>query len=376
MQNTRPDISAAEGRSGSLTNSPQLFPRSDLHPPPVDHWEFSRSAPSKQQYSRARSMSLDFGAPASAQVSHGMYGQADLDQALNSLQNGEAASHHHMGGGLPHNGFDHVDGLDVPEHSGYDLFSNSPPANSFGSQRYRTNASSSSSLGPQYGMGGESVYPHSFADSVPSFSGGNPYDMSHSLPSSYSSGKISPHTPNDPIQQPSLFPSQGGMNGGGKEFPPQNGYSSLLPDRRTSHMSNTSYNSDYQDEFAMDGTNNNHNSMNFGHPAIQQYQDRLGRFQPDGRFSQPSVSPGIPSHMHHNHGPDVLRSVAPQSTHSYRPDLSGFDDMHPYMGHSPTGDLSLRMPGVDETLARMKLQTGIGSSNDLHAFIGFVFNPL
>src|ERR1700735_1399752 len=124
----------------------------------------------------------------------------------------------------------------------------------------------------------------------------------------------------------------------------------------------------------MDGTNNNHNGMSYPHPSIQQYQDRLGRFQPDNRFSQPLGSPAVPSHMHHNHGPDVLRSVAPQSTRPYQPDITGFDDMQPYMGASPTADLSLRMPGVDETLARMKLQgqPGMGSSNDLHTFIRFV----
>jgi recombining binding protein (suppressor of hairless) len=79
--------------------------------------------------------------------------------------------------------------------------------------------------------------------------------------------------------------------------------------------------------------------------------------------------------LHHNHGPDVLRGVAPQSTHSFRPDVTGFDDMYPYIPN-PTGDLSLRMPGVDDTLARMKLQgqSGMGSSNDLQTFIRFVFD--
>jgi hypothetical protein len=314
-------------------------------------------------------MSLDFSGPASAHASHGMYGQTELDQALNSLQNGEPASHHHMGG-LPHSGFDHADGLDVPDHPGFDLFSNSSPANSFGSQRYRTNASSSSSLGPHYGIGGEYAYSHSFGDSVPSFSGGNPYDMGHGMSSSYGGGKISPLVPNDPMHQPSLFPPQSALNGG-KDFS-QNGYPNLLADRRTSHMSNTSYGSDYADEFSMDGANNGHNGMNFN-PPMQQYQDRLGRLQPDNRFSQSSGPASVPS-MHHNHGPDVLRSVAPQSTHSYRPDIAGFDDMGPYMGPSPTNDLSLRVPGVDETLARMKLQgqASMGTSNDLHTFIRYV----
>lgn len=369
LKNTRPDLTAADGRSGSLTHSPRLDHQLDG----CDLPQISRSAPSNQ---RARNMSHDFNGPVSTQIP--MYGQVDIDQALSSLHNGEP-SHHHLGGGLPHNGFDHPDGMDIPEHSAFDMFSSSPSVTSFGSQRYRTNASSSSSLGPNYGMGGESAYSHSFADSVPSFAGGNPYDMGHSLSSSYSSGKISPLTPNDAMQQPpSLFSHQNGMNGGGKEFSPQHGYPNLLPDRRPSNMSNTSYNSDYSEEFTMDSVSRDHNGMNFPHPAMQQYQERLGRFQPGNHFSQPLNPPSVPSHMHHNHGPDVLRGVAPQSTHSYRPDIPAFDDMHTYMAPSPTGDLSLRVPGVDETLARMKLQgqVGIGASNDLHAFIRFVSDSL
>jgi hypothetical protein len=173
------------------------------------------------------------------------------------------------------------------------------------------------------------------------------------------------------MQPPSLFPLQGGMNTVGKDYSSQSGYPSLLPDRRTSNVSNTNYSSDYPEDYNMDGVNN---GMNFAHPN-QQYQERLGHFQHDGRFPHPSA---VPSHMqlHHNHSPDVLRGVAPQSTHSFRPDPTGFDDMYPYMGPNPTGDLSLRMPGVGDTLARMKLhgQSGIGSSNDLQTFIRFVLD--
>lgn len=316
-------------------------------------------------------MSLDF-SPGSTQT-HGIYGHAELDQALNSLQNSESSSHHQLGGGMASGGFDPTEGLDVPDHSSYDLFSNSPPTTSFGTQHYRTNASSSSSLGPNYGMGGEPVYSHSFGDSVPSFSGSNPYDMVHSLPSSYSSGKISPLTPNDPMQPPSLFPLQSGMNSVGKDYPSQSGYPSLLPDRRT-NVSNTNYSSDYPEDYNMDGVNN---GMNFTHPT-QQYQERIGHFQHDGRFPHPGPT-AVPSHMQlHNHSPDVLRGVAPQSTHSFRPDVTGFDDMYPYMGPGPTGDLSLRMPGVDDTLARMKLQgqSGMGASSDLQTFMRYVFNVI
>jgi hypothetical protein len=190
--------------------------------------------------------------------------------------------------------------------------------------------------------------------------------MVHSLPSSYSSGKISPLTPNDPMQPPPLFPLQSGINGVGKEYSAPTGYPSLLPDRRTSNVSNTNYGLDYPEDYNMDGVNN---GMSFSHPNLHQYQERLGRFHPDGRFPH-SGSSRIPPHMHHNHGPDVLRGVAPHSTHTFRPDATGFDDMYSYMGPNSTGD-HLRMPGVDETLARMKLQgqAGIGSSHDLQTFI-------
>jgi recombining binding protein (suppressor of hairless) len=117
------------------------------------------------------------------------------------------------------------------------------------------------------------VYSHSFGDSVPSFSGSNPYDMVHSLPSSYSSGKISPLSPNDPMQPPSLFPLQGGMNSVGKDYSSQSGYPSLLPDRRTSNVSNTNYSSDYPEDYNMDGVNN---GMNFTHPNFNNIKNASG----------------------------------------------------------------------------------------------------
>lgn len=166
------------------------------------------------------------------------------------------------------------------------------------------------------------------------------------------------------MQPPSLFPSQGGLSGIGKDFS-QHGFPTLLPDRRTSNVSNVSYSSDYPEDYSMDGINNN-NSVNYPHPAIQQYQDRLGRFQPDNHFS------GSPT-MHHNHGPDVLRNVAPPQ--SFRPDVGGFDGGH-YMRPNPNADLGLHMPNVEDTLNGMKLQgqAGIGSSSDLHSFIRFVYS--
>lgn len=297
-------------------------------------------------------MSLDFGAPGS-QAPHGMYGQ-ELDQSFNG---GDHTSNHNLGGTLPANGFDHGDGMEVSESPNYDLFSNSP-THSFASQRYRTNASSSSSLGQNYGLGGDSVYSHSFNDSVPSFHSSNSYDVGHSLPSSYGSGKVSPLTPNDAMQPPSLYNSQSGINGIGKEYPSQNGFSNLLPDRRTSSVN---YGSDFPDDYGMDGVNNN--GMNFQHPGAQ-YPERLNRFA-DSRYSS-----GVPTHMH-NHNPEVLRGAGPQSAHTFRPDGSEYD-LSSYMG-SPTSDLSLRMPGVEETLSGIKLhgQSGVGN-HDLQSFIRFV----
>lgn len=289
-------------------------------------------------------MSLEFGVP--GQAPHGLYGQADLDQALNSLQNGDPATHHSMAG-MAANSYDQGEPLDGPEQTGYDLFSNAQSTSSFTNQRYRTNASSSSSLGPQYGVGGDAMFPHAYGDSAPSFPGGNPYDLGHSLPSSYNSGKVSPLTPNEAMQQHTLF-----NNGGGKDYPSQSGYPSLLPDRRTA---SGGYNSEYPEDFAMDGMNANH-SIAYTHPAVNRYQER---FQNDHRF--PSGPSGIPSHLqHHNHGPDILRGVAPQSTHS-----QGFDDMH-YMSNSA----GLHMPGASETLSQMRLSGHIGgSSSDLQTFI-------
>lgn len=291
-------------------------------------------------------MSLDF-AVSGSQVPHTLYGQ-DLDQTFNG---GDHPSNHNLGGTLHTNGFDHGDGMDLPESSNYDIFSNSP-AHSFASQRYRTNASSSSSLGQNYGLGGDSVYSHSFNDSVPSFHSGNSYDVGHSLPSSYGSGKVSPLTPNDAMQPPSLYSSQNGI---GKEYPSQNSFPNILPDRRTSGIN---YTSDFPDDYVMDGVHNT--GMNFQHSGVQ-YPERLNRFH------DPRYSSGVPPHLHSS---EVLRSAG-QSGHTFRPDASEYD-LSSYMG-SPTSDLSLRMPGVEETLSGMKLhgQAGI-SSNDLQSFIRFV----
>lgn len=210
------------------------------------------------------------------------------------------------------------------DHSSYDLFTNSPSAN-FG-QRYRGNASSSSSLGPSYAIndGGYSQSP--YTDS--SFSGYN--DIMGSLPSSYSSGKVSPLTPNDSVtalHHPSFPPP--------KDYPPFTEFSS---ERRVSGLS--SYQPpDLSDDFAMGG-------INPGFPS-QHFQERLpaGRFAPDNRFNHSNGA-------NNSHGslPEVMRGVPP---HLFRPEpgVAGYDDP-PYIGNH-------------QALGRPIM----GTSNDLQTFI-------
>ncbi|KII92822.1 hypothetical protein PLICRDRAFT_37612 [Plicaturopsis crispa FD-325 SS-3] len=350
--------------------SPRPIPLSSNH---VHRWDISEilspNAGSGSRHSRERRISMDFTAPPGSQ--NGMYAQAELDQALSSLHSSENSSpvHHPLSGTLTSNGYDNGEALDMADHPNYDFFSGTAPPGAFTSQRYRTNASSSSSLGHSYTMGQESMYSQpSFGDSVPSFNGAsaNPYDMMSSMSSSYSSGKVSPLTPSDAVgglHHSPGFPSLA------KEFSPQHGFPDLMPDRRMSNVSNGSYPPDYPEDYGM-------SSVNAGlpfNPALPPHfqEPRLGRYHSDGRFPHQSGPPStIPSQMHHNHGPDVLRGVAPQATHAFQPENGGYDDMSQYMPN-PHGDMSLRMPSVDETLARMKLQSQVGMAggNDLQTFI-------
>lgn len=288
-------------------------------------------------------MSLEFGVPSSGQIPHGIYAQGDLDQAMSGLQNGDHITHHNMSSGMVANGYDHNDTLDVPEQGGYDMYPNPQSPSSFTNQRYRTNASSSSSLGPTYAMGADPMFAHPFDNTMPSFpGGGNPYEIGHSLPSSYNSGKISPLTPNDNIQQHTLF-------NGGKDYAAQNGYPSLLPDRRAPN----GYNPDYSDEF---GINTNQGMPYSDAQNGHRYQER---FPQDPRFA------GAQAQMqHHTHGPDILRGVAPQSTHS-----QGYEDMH-YMPNT-----GLHMQGPSEGLSQIRLTGSIGvtPSSDLQSFIRLVY---
>lgn len=210
---------------------------------------------------------------------------------------------------------------------------NSRKGHAFGSG-YRTNGSSSSSLGPpRYGINSDGMYHSSFPDASYPPSNGNPYDIG-SLPSSYSNGgKVSPLTPTDPggLHHPSPFSS--------KDYPPN--YSELGPDRR---MSSGSYPNDF-DDYTPFATSNT--LPHFPGP------DRLPpRFSPENRFSQPG---------HPSHGSDIMRSVAPNATHlGYR-----HDEMPQYMPNNP----------VDQALAEMRLQPHpMGSSSDLHTFIRYVFD--
>lgn len=315
--------------------------------------------------SRDKKMSLDF-ASANSQSQHSLYSQNDLDQPFihnGDSQNASSPTHPHMNGHLQHHPFDQPDSMDAADHSSYSLFSDSTSPTSFTSQRYRTNASSSSSLGPSFGMNSESIYSHpSFTDSVPSFNGsnGNPYDIITNL----SSGKVSPLTPSDSVSNlhhPGGFPP----SVAGKDYPPQ-GFGDIH-ERRLPGIGGNGYHSEYPDDYAIGNINN---GLPFGPSAMQHFNDRLGRFPPD-RYSHPNGPPsGVPSHIpNNNHGSELMRGVAPHATHSFRESpVSPYDDLH-YLGNNSHSEM--RMHAVDETLARMKLQAHpmMGASSDLQTFI-------
>ncbi|KAJ7496089.1 jkappa-recombination signal binding protein [Mycena galericulata] len=267
------------------------------------------SAPARIDPARERKMSLDF-----PHSQHGMYAQSDLDQAFNL----------HPDGRPPHQ--QHYDQDGHPFDS-----------------RYRTNASSSSSLGPPaFGMNGDGMYSHSSFPDASYPQNPNPYDIP-SLPSSYSSGKVSPLTPTDPvggIHHPSPFSS--------KDYPgPPNNYQDL-GDRRMSG----NYPPDFGEEYPF---------------APSHFPpDRLApRFAPpDNRFNPPT------SHLNSGHDSDMMRSVAPGATHStYRPDNSPYNDSSmPHYMPNPGSEMGPpRVPTVDETLRELRLHhPGMG---DLHTFI-------
>lgn len=308
---------------------------------------------------------MDFGTATAHQSSHGLY-PADLDHTFSSLQSVDTASpsHHHLSQSIPPQNFDHAEPMDVPDHPPYDLFNNNP--NSFSSARYRTNSSSSSSLGPSYTIAQDAYPRSSFSDPVPAFahSNGSSYDMMSSVPSSYSgsSGKVSPLTPSDPmtgIQHSPVFP----LNGHQKGFSDAH-YPDILPERRISSVSGPGYHSDFADDYGMN------NGSGYPHSALQPFQDRMGRFQPDSHFPHTSLPPSsVTSHM--GHSPDMFRTgVAPQVTQCFRPDsgLAAYDDIPQYLGPNPHADLSL-MPSIGAGFPGLRHGPGMGASNDLQTFI-------
>ncbi|KAF9263307.1 LAG1-DNAbind-domain-containing protein [Marasmius fiardii PR-910] len=229
------------------------------------------------------------------------------------------------------------------ERSSYDLFSQSANPTSFSPSRFRNDPNPS-----QYPINGDTqMYsPTSFPDSVSSFSSTTvPYDMMNGLPSSYSSGKVSPLTPNDSI--PAIPPP---FNN--KDFP-HTRFGDFTPDRPSSFPG-----SDIQEDFVM---GNVANGLTFSPNALQQYQERIGRFQP-GHSVNSSVG------MSSSQNPDLLRAMPPNPGHGYRQEGAGFDGMASYLP-SPHTDLSLRM--ADEELARVGLRNTsiMGTSNDLQTFI-------
>lgn len=302
---------------------------------------------------------MDFVPPAPQQSSHPSLYHADLDHTFTPLQSVDStsSSHHHISQSIP----THPDQMDVPDPASYDLFS--PNGTSLASSRYRTNSSSSSSLAPQYSMQTDTVYPPSFSDSVPQFPHpNNSYDMMSNVPSSYSgsSGKVSPLTPADhmtAIHQSQAFP----INGHHKDF--SNGhYTDLLPERRIPTVGGPAYHTEFPDDYGMNSNPN--------YSTIQPFQDRLPRFPHDARFPHSPLPPNsIPQHVAHS--PDMFRTgVAPQATHSFRPDsgLPNFDEMPQYLGPNPHSDISL-MPNINTGFPGIRAGPSMGSSNDLQTFI-------
>lgn len=349
-------------------------------------------------------MSVDYPSsnPSSANGTHGAYG--DFDHSLSSLHGGHPGQSQSNGNGQQQqsqNQYDHAgDSMDLSssDPNSYDFSSpfssNGPSSNPFGSSRYRTNASSSSSLGQGFGglSGADGLYSHGqspFADFSSAQSGGpgpgtHAFDLVSGLSSSYSSGKVSPLTPSDPVVGlhggPNGFPGQIGKS----EYGAGGGYPDLIGDggRRASNVSTGSFQSDFHDEFGigngagmvgMGGAGNGGLGLG-GFPPPHAF-DRLGRFDPSPTSHYSAHSPGggptsVPSQLHHRSSLDMLRGVNP---HEFSADMNS-----PFTPMAPPGDLALRIPGqnmsVDETLSRMKLQAhvgmgGAGAATDLQSFI-------
>jgi recombining binding protein suppressor of hairless len=171
--------------------------------------------------------------------------------------------------------------------------------------------------------------------------------MMGSISSSLSSGKATPLTPSDPTG--GLPFSPGPTNGIKQDF------SDLMSDRRLSTISSTSFQSDMHDEFSL-AVNS---QPNFGSATLPSFSDRMPRFPSDGFLGQPQLQ-GHPS--------EPLRSVPPQATHNRFDGCTSYDEISNYLIPSPQNDLSLRIPGVEDTMMRMRMGQ-MGASADLHTFI-------
>lgn len=175
-------------------------------------------------------------------------------------------------------------------------------------------------------------------------------------------GKVSPLIPSEPaLHHPGAFPP---ASVAGKEYPPPP--FNDIHDRRLSGVpSNGYHHSEYPDDYAMGGINNNGAGMPFAPSPMQQFPDRLGRYVPDRYNHQGIPSPNV-AHIANTQGPELMRGVPPHATHSYRDNnIPSYEDMH--YSHPP----EMRMHAVDETLSRMKLQGTpiIGAAGDLPTFI-------
>ncbi len=292
-------------------------------------------------------MSVDSPSSSLPPSNHGTFLPSHFDQPIDSHAP-------HPANPLPVHPFDN-DKMDVAEHSPYEMFPHPPPPPppsqtqpSFPHQRFRSNTSPAA---PSYGPNSEPMYSGMFShDSVPSFhsQSAGPYDMMSGMSSSLSSGKATPLTPSDPIG--GLPFSTGPPNGIKQDF------SDLMSDRRLSAVSSPSFQSDVHDDFSL-GVNSHAN--NFISTTLPPFSDRLSRFTQDSFIGQPQLQ---------RHPSEQLRGVPPHGTHNRFDGGAAYDEIPNYMIPSPQNDLGLRIPGVEDTMMRMRMSQ-LNASTDLHTFI-------
>lgn len=326
------------------------FPMGSVDPaqssrPDISRWELGEILKSSTvNIPRDRLMSVDSSSASLPQPNHGTFLPSHFDHSIDSHPP-HSANH------LPVHPFDN-NKMDVAEHSTY-IFPHPPPPPpaqpqpSFPHQRFRSNTSPAA---PSYAPNSEPIYSGMFShDSVPSFhsQSAGPYDMMGSISSSLSSGKATPLTPSDPI--------------GGLPFSaaPPNGikqdFNDLMSDRRLSVVSSSSFQSDMHDEFSLGVSSHS----NFGSTTLPPFSDRLSRFLPDTFLSQ---------HQLQGHPSDQLRGVPPQATHSRFDGGTTYDEISNYLIPNPQNDLGLRIPGVEDTMMRMRMNS-MSASTDLNTFI-------